>query len=181
MPRLVVVIPLVLAGLLALSEPAAACSCAGEEPCRTLARADAALVGTLVERREPAHLRSSADAVTLVFRVEVSVKGELGRLVELETPAYGASCGVEADVGDRIGLFLRRGGNGWTSTLCDQIAPRELLAVGGPPQPPPAEGRPEEPSAREDAPGSTRKLAALLTVSLVAAAVLAVARPGHRR
>ena len=123
---------LLAAVLAARVEPASACSCALGDPRSALARADAAFVGVLVERREPPVLRSSADTVTLVFRVEESVKGRLGERVEVETAASGASCGIEAGVGDRIGLFLERAGGRWRSNLCAQVAPRTLREAARP-------------------------------------------------
>ena len=60
----VVATAIVLAVLAARVEPAAACSCALQDPRTSLADADAAFVGALVERRE------NAGAVTLVFRIE---------------------------------------------------------------------------------------------------------------
>lgn len=120
------------AALAARVEPAQACSCALGDPRAALARADAAFVGTLLERREPPSLRSSTVTVTLVFRVERAVKGRLGRTVEVRTAAGGASCGIELEVGQRIGLLLDRDGAGWNGTLCGQVAPARLLEAARP-------------------------------------------------
>ena len=122
-----------LAAVAATAEPAGACSCVRQDPRTSLAHSDAAFVGTLLERRErPGPIRSSADPVTLVFKVERSVKGNLPATVEVTTAAHGASCGIEAEVGQRIGLFLRRERGAWTSSLCSQIAPEQLLAAARP-------------------------------------------------
>jgi hypothetical protein len=131
----------VLSAVLAAGvEPARACSCAIGDPRSALARADAAFVGVLVERREPPVVRNSAETVTLVFRVEEAVKGRLGERVEVETAASGASCGIEASVGDRIGLFLERAGERWRGNLCAQVAPRTLREAARPLPRPNGEG-----------------------------------------
>jgi MYXO-CTERM domain-containing protein len=107
----------------AAPECAYACSCAPVEPEEALARADAAFVGTLVERKEPrGAIVSSGDPVTLVFAVERTLKGELGERVDVATVRDSASCGIQADVGQTIGLFLERDGERWTSGLCSQLA-----------------------------------------------------------
>src|SRR5687768_8217412 len=101
-------------GLAALAygvEPAAACSCALGDARTRLARADAAFVGTFVEKREPAQIQSSADDAVYVFRVERTVKGSLPTTLEVVSPVSGASCGLEVSPGDRIGLLLRRDGS----------------------------------------------------------------------
>jgi hypothetical protein len=130
----VVATAIVLAALAARVEPAAACSCALQDPRTSLADADAAFVGALVERRE------NAGAVTLVFRIERVVKGRLGRTVEVRTAADSAGCGIQARIGSRVGLFLFRDGARWTSTLCSQLAPEKLLAAARPLPPPSGKG-----------------------------------------
>jgi hypothetical protein len=124
----------VLAALAALAgtvELAYGCSCGLGDPRTALRQSEAAFVGTLLERRR-GPIRSSADVVTLVFRVERAVKGQLGRRIEVRTAASGASCGIEARLGQRVGLFLMRTGSQWSSNLCQQIAPRTLLAAAAP-------------------------------------------------
>ena len=123
-----------LALVAASAEPAAACSCAAGDPRAMLAGADAAFIGTLVERRDERSgpIFSSGDPVTLVFRVERVVKGSLGATVEVRTAASGASCGIEVAIGRTIGLFLDRQNERWTSSLCAQIEPRRLLEAAAP-------------------------------------------------
>jgi hypothetical protein len=121
----------VLAALAGTVEPAHGCSCAIGDPRTALRESDAAFVGTLLERRE-GRSRSGALVVTFVFRVERAVKGELGRRIEVATAAGGGVCGVEARLGQRVGLFLRRTGSRWSSGLCQQIEPRRLLAAAAP-------------------------------------------------
>ena len=94
-------------------------------------RADGAFVGTLLERREPAAapVQSSADPVTLVFRVEQVYKGDIDSRVAVVTARDGASCGLEVEVGERMGLLLDRAGGEWRSGLCSQVEPAEFLAL----------------------------------------------------
>jgi hypothetical protein len=104
----------VVAGFVAFPEDAAACSCAGGvDPRVVLREADAAFVGTVIERRESHRdpddaVWSSGDPVTLVFRVEESVKGDLGTLVEVETSFSGASCGSKLPWGSAWGSSSMR-------------------------------------------------------------------------
>ena len=131
--RVVALCVVALAAVAASAEPAGACSCVRQDPRTSLARSDAAFVGTLLERREgPGPIQSSADPVTLVFKVERAVKGRLPATIEVTTAADGASCGVEAKIGQRIGLFLARESGRWTSSLCAQLAPADLLAAARP-------------------------------------------------
>jgi hypothetical protein len=108
-------------------DQAPACSCAQIDPRSALDAADAAFVGTLVERR------GRGDAgVTLVFWVEQAVKGRLGARVEVETASNGAACGIEVDSGTRIGLFLERSAGRWYGSLCGQVEPERLRAAARP-------------------------------------------------
>ena len=65
-------------------ESGQACSCALPDPRAALAQADGAFVGTLVSRRQ---LEQQA---VLVFSVERTLKGSIGRTVEVRTAANGA-------------------------------------------------------------------------------------------
>jgi len=49
--------------------------------------------------------------------------------VEVETPRDGATCGIEASVGDRLGLLLDRDGGVWRSGLCSQVEPAAFLEL----------------------------------------------------
>lgn len=128
--RLAVASAIATAAMLATTaEDAQACSCAPPDARTLLATTDAAFVGRLESRRETGNGR-----VVLTFRVERSVKGRLGSSVDVETASSGSTCGVETSMGERIGLFLDRSGSRWSSTLCWQVAPDDLLAaapVGG--------------------------------------------------
>jgi archaeosine-15-forming tRNA-guanine transglycosylase len=131
---LVATLSVVALGLVVGVDRSLACSCALGDPRSTLASTDAAFIGTLVARTEPepGPIRSSADPVTLTFRVEEVVKGGLGGTVDVETASSGASCGLEVEIGGRTGLFLLRREGKWTSNLCLQIAPRDLRAAARP-------------------------------------------------
>jgi hypothetical protein len=85
----------------------------------------------VLERREPpaAAIQSSADPVTLVFRVEQVYQGELENRVQVVTARDGASCGLAANVGDRVGLLLERDGAVWRSGLCSQVDPAGFLEL----------------------------------------------------
>jgi hypothetical protein len=112
-----------LAGLAAGVQEAHACSCALPDPRSALAAGDGAFVGTLVSRRE-----SGNDAV-LTFDVERSLKGAIGRAVEVRTPSNSAACGIEAPIGARVGLVLERRGGAWYGHLCLQFSPADLLSA----------------------------------------------------
>lgn len=93
------------------------------------AEADAAIVGTLVSRRNvddgaPKWGGDETDGFTFV--VEEDFKNNLGDRVEVRSSAYGASCGLEVGRGDRIGLFIHRSGGHWWSGLCSQVSPKQM-------------------------------------------------------
>ena len=125
---------LLAAGALLIVEagPVLACSCRAGVPVEeSLSESDGAFVGVFTGRDDPlaqADLISSARRVTNHFRVERSVKGDIGDRVDVMAAAGGASCGLELEVGQRTGLLLRRGAGGWTSSLCSQVEPQALLA-----------------------------------------------------
>lgn len=130
--RLALALTVALAALAATAGPAQACSCAGPiDPRGVLASADAAFVGTLVERRDPGG-NSSGSPVTLVFKVEEALKGSLGETVEVTTAASSASCGIDAEIGSQTGVVLRRQGGVWTAGLCDQLSAAALRAAAQP-------------------------------------------------
>ena len=119
------------AAVLALAGDALACSCSPIVLERSLPRVDGAFVGTLLERREPppAKIQTSADPVTLVFRVEQVYRGDIENRIAVVTARDGASCGLEVGVGQRIGLLLDRDGEVWRSNLCSQVDPAEFLEL----------------------------------------------------
>lgn len=126
---LVVATGLVVAG----GTPAYACSCRADVPMEaSLAENDAAFVGVYTGRDDPeggGPLISSGRRVVNHFKVERSVKGDIGAEVDVGAAAGGATCGLELAAGDRTGLLLRRDdAGGWTSSLCSQVSADELLA-----------------------------------------------------
>jgi hypothetical protein len=123
------------AALAATAGPAYACSCAPPDPRSLLGQADGAFVGRLVSRQEvdPGRAR-------FTFEVERLVKGALGSTVVVESASNSAACGIETPVGSRIGLFLERRDGQWTSSLCWQVSPEDLLAAAQPLPPPNGRG-----------------------------------------
>lgn len=130
--RSAVVLLLAFTIALASAQTAHACSCALGDPRDALHRADAAFVGTLVERTEVNEQTS-----IFTFEVEIAVKGALAAEVDVRSSSNGASCGLEVGFGQRIGLFLDGADDGaWTSGLCSQIDPDALVQAGQPLPPP---------------------------------------------
>ena len=112
-----------LVAVLALAAEAAACTCRPVDLVRDLPQADAAIVGTVLERRV------EGDRARYLFRVEQVYKGDIDNRLELETAASGAACGLELGVGDRTGLLLTREGDTWTSGLCSQVDASDFLEL----------------------------------------------------
>ena len=108
---------------LALAGDALACSCAPVDLARDLPKADGAFIGTVLERRT-----RGASAITL-FRVEQVYKGDIDNRVEVEAERDGASCGLELEVGERVGLLLEKASGVWRSSLCSQVDPSAFLAL----------------------------------------------------
>ncbi len=119
----------------ATATPAHACSCAMPDPRSLLAQTDGAFVGRLIERRDLGDGRA-----VFTFRVERRVKGAMGTTVDVESASNGAACGLETTIGARIGLFLERSAGRWTSSLCWQVSPDDLLAAAQPLPPPNGRG-----------------------------------------
>ena len=121
---------------------------------------DGAFVGTFVDRSE-----ISDQLAEITFDVERVVKGQFGRRAIVRTNAYGASCGLEFLDGPRIGLLLDRASDGvWESSLCQQVPPGDLLAIGG--------DRPPDPDVAPVGAGWT--LASQWLVGAIVAATLAL-------
>lgn len=100
-----------------------ACSCRPVDLERDLPAADGAMIGTVLERTV------DGGTATYLFRVEQVYKGDVDSRAEVVTPASGASCGLEAQVGDRLGLLLTLEGDEWRSGLCSQADPADFLAL----------------------------------------------------
>ena len=102
--------------------PALARSCRGDVAIEdALLQSDGAFVGRFIGRDDV-----FPQGVLNHFQVERAVKGDIGERVRVEAAASGASCGLELEVGERTGLLLRHGPNGWRSSLCSQTDPGAL-------------------------------------------------------
>ena len=142
--RLVLVAVTVLSALVVQATPARACSCAPptRDTLAAVSDADAAFVGRLTRTDDPSvgPVVSSARTVHHRFEVEAVAKGAIGPTVVVDAAAEGASCGLEAREGERVGLLLRREGSSWRSSLCSRIDPDALVAVSSPPTRPSGNG-----------------------------------------
>src|SRR5688572_15221877 len=95
-------------------QSAQACSCVLGDPRDAFAQADAAFVGTFVEKHlaeppDPSGEFTSADDTIYTFVLETEYKGELGDpgdTVEVHSAFSGASCGLEVHEGESYGFFL---------------------------------------------------------------------------
>ncbi len=126
--RFMAAILVVLAAVLAARvDTARACSCVQPDPRTMLPQVDGAFVGKLVRRRDVGAGRS-----LFTFAVERSVKGGIGRTIEVASASNGAACGIEATVGQRIGLMLERVGAMWRGNMCAQVDPDDLVAAASP-------------------------------------------------
>ena len=151
---------IVVAGVVVAGAPARACSCAEMDLGSVLPDSDGAFVGTFVDRSE-----ISDQLAAITFDVERVVKGQFGQRAIVRTNAYGASCGLEFLDGPRIGLLLDRASDGvWESSLCQQVPPGDLLAIGG--------DRPPDPDVAPVGAGWT--LASQWLVGAIVAAALAL-------
>jgi hypothetical protein len=157
-------------GVLVVGAPARACSCAEMDLGSLLPDADGAFVGTFVDRSE-----ISDQLASITFDVERVVKGEFGQRAIVRTSAYGASCGLEFLDGPRIGLLLDRASDGvWESSLCQQVRPGDLLAVGG--------GRPPDPDVAPVSAGWTLGSKGLVgAIAALVVVLLALAWFARRR
>ena len=109
---------------------ASACSCASITPAVALEETDLAFVGTLVDR--PQSEMPYVEDAPYSFEVEAWVKGDLGSEVVVHAPNQGSACGIEAPVGERVGLFVNEENGQLTSSLCSMTDPDLLLAGESP-------------------------------------------------
>lgn len=122
---------------------ASACSCAGyDNPRAALAAVEGAFVGT-IERIDSDEDDPYGSDSAFHFAVEHAVKGGFGeRAVVHAQRGDGGSCGLEGEVGTRLGLFLRREDGRWTAGLCTTVAPDRLLEAARPLPAPDGRGPP---------------------------------------
>ena len=117
---------LIVAGTAA---PCFACSCAFVPPRRALQGAEAAFVGTLVSREEPAAedgLINTGQQVDWTFDVDEALVGSLADPLVVRSAWSGASCGIEVREGQQVGLILFEEEGVWSSGLCSQYGANEL-------------------------------------------------------
>ena len=140
MRRLMVLILAAGVLLVVAEQSARGCECAQMDSRSTYDHADGAFIGRLISHDQPTPDAgggfSSDQSVAYHFRVDQSVKGRFGSQVDVWSAAMGASCGIESDVGRRIGLLVNREQGRWTSDLCLMIDPDALLRVSRPLPPP---------------------------------------------
>jgi hypothetical protein len=115
---------LVATAALVAAASAGACTCAPVDLERDLPLADGAFVGTVLEQREPA-----GGQRVVLFRVEQVYKGDIVNRVEVTTPRDSAACGLDAQVGERLGLLLERDGEDWRAGLCSLVEPAAFLEL----------------------------------------------------
>lgn len=121
--------------------PAVACSCVRVDDrslVEVVSSADGAFVGTVRRIDGPGVIAQfflyNADAA-YHFEVEGVAAGRIGRQVVVRAGTQGASCGLELQAGDRVGLFVSRDDDEWTSGLCSMVDADELSALAAPPDP----------------------------------------------
>ncbi len=162
-----------LLGVAGLAAPASACSCASDlTPRQALKNADAAFLGTVVERTGTGQLAYTID-VDAVYQGTVDAPE-----VTVSTSASEAACGLtEPQPGSQWIFFVNGSGQEFRTHLCkgNDIATEDLIAtverVSGRSAPPPEpealayqdRGLPEtEPLARLLAPGAGIMILGLL-------------------
>ena len=137
---------LALLVLLGVARPAAACSGAlpegttvGELNRNDYRRADAAIVGRLIEVRPVGSPDAETGPADFRYRVEGVYKGgrrlRRGRVVTVRgLNAPQAACELPAETGQRYGLLLhrRRTRPPWRAGLFDVMSPRELREAARP-------------------------------------------------
>lgn len=135
--RVVLVLVMAAAGLVATAAPAAACTCAAgpdSDVRGRLAKADAAFVGTFLGRNDPLANEPGATGARVVinqFEVEAAQKGDLGETVDVVTAADEGSCGIAPRPGERVGLLLTNSAGGFRSDLCSRVDADALVSAGG--------------------------------------------------
>ncbi|HEY3502921.1 MAG TPA: hypothetical protein VGN37_09095 [Actinocatenispora sp.] len=139
-------------GALGVATPCAACSCAAEPPAELAAASSAVFTGTVTDVTDVDDVLLTTFAVTSVYR------GDVHRTETVASGTEGASCGLEAAVGERYTVFVRRDaffeapsyGARFAAGLCD-VRPGSVAP--GPGHPPLAGARVARPPAAS--PGRT--------------------------
>ncbi len=135
----IAVLPLVV--VLGVAHPAAACSGflpEGDEEAlfrEDLRRADAAIVGRLIEVRPVGSQTANNPRADFRYRIERVYKGKRrlrrGRVVTVRSRSDEGLCGLPAQTRKRYGLLLhlRKGRPPWRADLFDVVSPRALRAA----------------------------------------------------
>jgi hypothetical protein len=144
-PARLVTAVLVVAAVLLPYRIAFACTCDSPNFPDFIDRHEAVIVGTIEHRS----VESGSDQAVHEVRVERVLKGDVNERIEVVSHRDGATCGMEAAVGSRVGLGLTDRGDRWGSGLCSTADPDEVLAAAGPGSGPPGDAviDPDEPSA----------------------------------
>ena len=129
MRRILQLAGLVAIGLLATALPAGACSCFQGDPRDQFEAADAAFIGEFVGMRPGPD--PEWDAI-YTFDVEEEWKTDFGETVDVHAANNGAACGIEAQPGQMVGLFLTMEGSDWSSSLCSQTSPSTMRQAASP-------------------------------------------------
>ena len=120
--------------MLALPKPAHACTCASSgSPKEALAEADAVFAGRVVALHTPGSsfrsgewVISSADLVTVEFKVNRVWKGPRRETLTVETERLGMSCGFEFKEGRKYIVYAWDGSR---TGLCTRTAPTWMAFV----------------------------------------------------
>ncbi len=136
---------LALVVLLAVAQPAAACTfglpegtTVDELQRKDYRRADAAIVGRLLEVRPVGSPGAETGPADFRYRVERVYKGgrrlRRGRVATVRAERSEVACGLPSRIGRRYGLLLhrRKGRPPWTANLLDAMSPRELRQAARP-------------------------------------------------
>ncbi|MET0910924.1 MAG: hypothetical protein ABWZ99_15770, partial [Ilumatobacteraceae bacterium] len=114
-----------------LTGPSAeACSCAEATVLSALADGDAAFVGAAMDREE-GDATGFDMAVRWTFEVSAVVKGELPAMVDVWSGQGDGDCGAVFELGEPVGVVLRRQDDRFTTNICGGVwLPDELGAPG---------------------------------------------------
>lgn len=109
--------------------PGSACSCLARSPQEIVATADAAFIGVLLGESPQSGPDTSAQGqITLSFRVESVVKGDLRELIDVRSNQDAESCGLGGyPTGLRLGLAVSNIDGQWEGSTCDVMDPDMLL------------------------------------------------------
>lgn len=137
--RLFLITGMVAIGLLLTALPASACSCFQGDPRDQFEQADAAVIGEYVGNR-PSEADPDWEAI-YTFSVEEEWKAEFGETLDVHAANNGAACGIEAQPGQMVALFLTMDGATWRSSLCAQTSPSQMRDAASPLPEPNGSGR----------------------------------------